>query len=1062
MFEEIIKKSSTLLERLYFQPYSRDEAFQIIEKWKNAFSKGDIKTFKKRLSWDGLTEEALIDALSSTKEIGKMPEWIEVFKKAIDIFPEAVNMYHNEINPGFFLEKETIVFPELIFSFFKIAKDDLIKKVGNGIKILSEDAWNSICFQLFKEMSGISELALYEYFEIFRNSKKDCSYNDFIGNFFNEGYKKFFLEFSVLARQLCRLAETWSDSYSEFLIRLNNDIEFIEKIFSKDIPLGIISRLETGLSDRHANGRRVIILTFLSGTKIVYKPRDIGQEYTFNAFINFAEKKGLQNIPPSLKILSYKGYGWVEYIKQSSCKSESEIEDYYKKAGVLLGLTYVFCGNDCHMDNVIATEKGPFLIDIESFFQPLTINVVDGIDKTAIDKAKEQIDASVLNTGLLTYSEPDNEGKFHDASGFRGRGGHLCYNKKRQWINPNTAEMTLEYESTKVKSMQNIAMLNGDIKKAEDYGNLIVEGFEESYNFFLKNRNELLSENSFLNNFGNSEVRLIFRPTDHYALFLHAITTPRFQKDGIDASFIIESMARIFQFSPQRPLLWPLFIQERSSLENLDIPRFTVQADKKEIISSSGEIVSGYVSASGIDRVMAKIKSLDNIDLNRQVELIQSILFDVEDDHAKSSGSYGAMKPISYKKTESLSDEDILNYSKFIADQIIERAIKGADGTATWIAPAYIKPEQQSDRGISYYLYDGVCGIALFLASMAKITQESKYSNMAYSACMPVIKAIESGIVNRLIEHESIGVCNGLSSIIYSLAYIYRLLKDDRYLKIAQQIAPLITEERIKNDKRLDIEGGSAGAIIGLLSLYELDNNSAYIEKANICAKHLISKSKLINAYQRGWPNNEGVMLAGMAHGASGIAMALLRLFKVVLDEELLNVAKQVLNYERSLFSEKKLNWPVLHKTSDGQIDSSMFMSAWCHGSAGICLTRLDALDVFKQDELLKEDINNAIENILNFGFAPVDHLCCGNIGRAESLFYAGQVLNAPDISEKARKIITIAIERAKEKGFWGLRLKVWENRCFQPGFFRGLSGIGHSMLRIAYPDLLPSVLNFK
>ena len=55
-----------------------------------------------------------------------------------------------------------------------------------------------------------------------------------------------------------------------------------------------------------------------------------------------------------------------------------------------------------------------------------------------------------------------------------------------------------------------------------------------------------------------------------------------------------------------------------------------------------------------------------------------------------------------------------------------------------------------------------------------------------------------------------------------------------------------------------------------------------------------------------------------------------------------------------------------------------------------------------------------------------------------------------------------MVVRRATSTGAYGLRLDPRENRCFQPGFLRGLSGIGYELLRLARPPELPSVLAFQ
>ena len=53
-------------------------------------------------------------------------------------------------------------------------------------------------------------------------------------------------------------------------------------------------------------------------------------------------------------------------------------------------------------------------------------------------------------------------------------------------------------------------------------------------------------------------------------------------------------------------------------------------------------------------------------------------------------------------------------------------------------------------------------------------------------------------------------------------------------------------------------------------------------------------------------------------------------------------------------------------------------------------------------------------------------------------------------------------VQRARQKGHFRLSSTGFEYRVFDIGFFRGLSGIGYQLLRMAAPGRLPSVLGFE
>jgi lantibiotic modifying enzyme len=83
------------------------------------------------------------------------------------------------------------------------------------------------------------------------------------------------------------------------------------------------------------------------------------------------------------------------------------------------------------------------------------------------------------------------------------------------------------------------------------------------------------------------------------------------------------------------------------------------------------------------------------------------------------------------------------------------------------------------------------------------------------------------------------------------------------------------------------------------------------------------------------WPVPLGP-LAGLSHGAAGIAWALLALFARTGEERFRTAARGGIAFERSVFSTEAGNWRDLRDP-----EHARFPTAWCHGAPGIGLARL-------------------------------------------------------------------------------------------------------------------------
>ena len=263
--------------------------------------------------------------------------------------------------------------------------------------------------------------------------------------------------------------------------------------------------------------------------------------------------------------------------------------------------------------------------------------------------------------------------------------------------------------------------------------------------------------------------------------------------------------------------------------------------------------------------------------------------------------------------------------------------------------------------------------------------------------------------------------------------------------------ASLLSRSRIEADRKLDVMSGSAGAILGLLALGRADPGSGAIERAVICGRHLVDSRVTTAEGPRAWATLKGRPLAGFSHGASGIGYALVKLHEATGDPSFLQAASEAIDYERSIFSPSEQNWPDL------RADASEFMTAWCHGAPGIGLARVGMLGSLDRAQV-REDLDIALSTTRSHGLQELDQLCCGNLGRVNLLVEAAGRLARPDLLDVARKQVSCIISRAGE-GRAFLAMPLHYASIYNPSLFKGMSGIGYQLLRVASPGDLPSLL---
>jgi type 2 lantibiotic biosynthesis protein LanM len=355
-------------------------------------------------------------------------------------------------------------------------------------------------------------------------------------------------------------------------------------------------------------------------------------------------------------------------------------------------------------------------------------------------------------------------------------------------------------------------------------------------------------------------------------------------------------------------------------------------------------------------------------------------------------------------------------------------------------------------------LHSGSCGIALFLAALERVTGDAGFRCLALEALRPLRHPSAAGgptPTQEPLHGLTIGGLTGLGSIIYSLTRASLLLDEPELIEDAQKLTAPLTPDGICQGASFDVTDGAAGALLGLLALHEAAGDLHALDLAHACGLYLLARRERGAVCPRAWPTYEGRQLTGFSHGAAGIAYALVRLAAASGDRSFLDAAAEAIDYERNVYDTTAKNWPD-YRAGDRRV----FSSAWCHGAPGIALARLGGLSLLDTPEV-RADIEAALETTLRDGLRTHDHLCCGSLGIAEVILTGGLVLGRPRLVSAARQHASFVLERARASGAFILPDALPADYA-SPGFFVGLAGIGYELLRLSFPEQLPSVLRFE
>jgi type 2 lantibiotic biosynthesis protein LanM len=858
-------------------------------------------------------------------------------------------------------------------------------------------------------------------------------------------------EYPIMANQLVIAIEQWVTVSQEFLHRLCEDWQEIQTIFSPQQELGKLVEIKTGEGDSHRDGRSVATVKFSSGLQLIYKPRSLAVDEHFQQLLTWLNRRCDRLQFRTIAVLNRNSYGWVEFVESHSCNSREEIERFYQRQGGFLALLYILEATDFHNENSIAAGENPVLVDLESLFHP---NLTK-IDTARADKlaGTTLYSSSVIRIGLLpwrVWSDGDRDGI--DVSGLGGKEGQLTPYEVSYWDEVGTDQMRLKRKRMKMLEERNRPKLNGEEVDVLDYTEAIVGGFRSIYNLILQYRNELRSDDGIFAKFAGDEVRVLLRPTRLYALLLKDALHPKMLRNALERERLFD---RLWYDIEHRAYMKSVIRAERQDLWNGDIPVFAARPDSRDLLTSTGERIVNFFAESGMTSVKNRLQNMGEEDLKQQIFFIKASFASLE-----MSSEQAQMPSYTLSEPKTRVDRDrLLKAAAAIGDRLEKLALCGHDD-AIWIGltPVGERYWALSPSGLDFY--NGLPGIILFLAHLGAISQQLNYTSLARAALKTITRIVEQD--KKTLYFKSIGAFSGWGGIIYTLSQLAVLWDEPELLTEAEEIVEFLPT-LIEKDKNLDIMAGAAGCIIALTTLYRCTPSKSTLAAAIACGDRLLAEARQMHQ-GIGWvipdsaPEKEVKPLTGLSHGAAGIASALLELAAMTGEERFHTAALTAIAYERSLFVPQMGNWPDLRSFINEIVSNNdrqhVCQTAWCHGAPGIGLARLRSLPYLNDREICSE-IEIALQTTLKDGFGGNHSLCHGDLGNLELLLVASLVLDDSQWQNQVERFTSIILESIERNGWLcGVPLGLET-----PGLMTGIAGIGYQLLRLADPNLVPSVL---
>lgn len=849
----------------------------------------------------------------------------------------------------------------------------------------------------------------------------------------------FLTEYPVLARSLASRARCWAEAVTHCLRAIGSDSLELRQHFGCG-DLGSVRQISRGLGDSHAGGKTVRVVEFESGKKLVFKPRSLAAEIHFARLIEWTGDRGWSPEYEWHALWTAEDHGWSEFVTYTPAADQAAVGRFYERLGGLAVLLHLVCGTDVHYENIIAQAEHPHLIDLESIFSPKL--------NWAVRRpfhAAEPLSDTVLSVGVLPrIGEGWEQRPGVDTSGVGGRPGQLFPRQTRVVGKPGTDEMHLAQADRMTEPNLNRPYEEGSGFDAYTFRSQFEAGFERMYDLALANREELASGPAGLPMFANDRVRVILKATNKYARLLAEGNHPDVLRDGMDR----ESLWDVLWKRPD-PGLWHGVVEaEIRDLAAGDIPAFWSNPSSSVLHDSAGRPITGLVEETGMERAARRIARLSADDKRLQQWCVQAAFATTQDSRGVPDRG-------------DCESDDILRRSRFravaidLGESLRRTVLRTPRGL--WWTTLRSQPGRPLDPGwIGYDMYDGLCGVMLFLTRLSVETADEGMNAFARDVAEQLLRTPRSRF-----REMGAGAYTGLGGVIYALSHLGHLWNDETYLDKADSLLPAL-RRAIERDQNFDLMNGAAGAIMGLRAFHTMTGSQTALSLSEAAARRLIAAAVPLKV-GCGWMlPGEKRPIGGMSHGASGIAMALAVSWRLVGDDAFRRCALAACDYEDSLYLPRWANWADLREVSLEQAQSSEHqgMVAWCHGAPGIGLARLCLSDALDEPRLL-EGARLALQSTIALGMKDQSHcLCHGSLGniefvrRAASRFGLSYVRDAVD-----RELNRISSELQDGSAVCGYRTPM---PFAVPGLMVGISGIGYACLQTMEGLDVPSVLTLE
>jgi len=844
-------------------------------------------------------------------------------------------------------------------------------------------------------------------------------------------------KYPVLQSTINSLEEKYIRNHIKLISRYHNDYKDIEKKLNQN-PGNILS-ISANLGDTHRGGNSVAKVQ-CENIVIMYKPRSLQVDCLYETITDYFNQSSSLKIK-TVKTINKELYGWQEYIDQQELSKIEDARKYFKRLGIHLGFIYMFHGSDFHYENIMAHGSSPVLVDLETLFQPVLDFNGNNDPEEKSERLIDKINQTVYKSLVLnhrTYPEDNSLNNYYGLSNIEGQ----QYPEERV-LHKGTDHMTVRTVITEMSKGTNLPILNNEVVDIIGYEDAFMCGFEEVYKFFLNNQHHIIRT---INSFPDFPVRLVLRPTYVYTNYLQSLRHPKYQKAFEERDRILSFFNDSYKAFQAFQTIIP---NEIADLQNNDVPYFYTFFKQADLYSKEERINCQIVQESPLLEVINRISNLSAVELRHQLQLINMSL---------TSTFYNMNRYTPHEFSNYNERTTAKNLDEFISaetENIYDQRLETKDNIQ-WISLSANLNGDIVAGPVSYGLYDGIAGIAYYLAAYS---QEQK-DDLLYYGVQRINDSLKKSLHTSILK-DNLSAYYGISSYSYYVEKLRAMGMIDSYEanKVYMDFCSKIAEQ-LNDTVSMDFVGGLAGTLKVLTLLYRNHRSPKIWGTANQVYSKLISKLEADDDDTVYWYSDsyKNTVLAGFSHGLTGICYALSEYSTITSENtrrEIADIITRALSYEDKLYDPKEQNW----KDNREDNTNSFSLPFWCHGAAGILLGRVK----IKQNLghlCFVNYIPEALATTLNNGnnHTQGNSLCHGTMGNLDIL---QEVIEASSLQPYRREIEQTISKWIKE--YWeSMNTEGWKNGINKDfssaGLMLGRTGQLYTLLRLRNTSL-PSLL---